>query len=668
MKEINPTTYQADTPDKLEVVIGDEKQDKFFPRVKLKKWGNEANFSVGLADPLTGGKINKRRGAISIKKGDTTARFYELSGGGSKPLKHIRRALNGNHVTALQATSEFELVKHIYEPGTFYLAHYIVTEPSIAAFDLMPANLHMEADGKGFVKDFNYTDKSAYHPDDIPIPSYDRLKLVRFYTPYTPVVNPCYMEAGVHQIDMQWFGTDMGGLVAPQLMDAVQHVLKKQGIQTMRHTTRDKLYFKHKNRWVKFFSAQENETGVYAYINVSAEYNKAYDFYRTDIEKDIRDQYAYGIQFGHPRVSHDILEPIMKEFAKRLRVPLKDEQYTKKESSLWQTIQKLQDNTDWSVHAKRNDANWFLQPQQEGFEFEVVLSKKPSSNEIQLTCSVPKNVTAYYQAELSYEQMIKEGLIRPPNIQKSLAIYHTEKKGSDYKTGKIAHIDRPIAHDATGHSVFCDFKDLVGMEDGQIIDLSQGLTISVPQEFIDTAVYPITIDPTFGYTTAGGSFATAINTIKGTVQTAPTAGLLTSLSAHISNGGAGSAEYEGAIYRSSDNSLVAQTTNSTTVNPSATWVTLDLANEEISAIDYILSFWGTSTGGYGGQIDLYYDSTGGKTSKTKAETYSANNWPNPITWDSDEANRQYSIYVTHESVLSINLSDGNSQVSGPKIV
>jgi hypothetical protein len=66
--------------------------------------------------------------------------------------------------------------------------------------------------------------------------------------------------------------------------------------------------------------------------------------------------------------------------------------------------------------------------------------------------------------------------------------------GQNYKTGKLCHIYRPWAEDAKGQRVWCDLT----------ID-ADVMTITVPQDFLDSAAYPVLVDPTFGYTTHGAS-------------------------------------------------------------------------------------------------------------------------------------------------------------------
>ena len=135
-----------------------------------------------------------------------------------------------------------------------------------------------------------------------------------------------------------------------------------------------------------------------------------------------------------------------------------------------------------------------------GFEFEVELSEKPSSNVIEYTIQ-SKNFDFFYQPALTEEQLEVEN-VRPDNIIGSYAVYHKTRKnnrvgGKAYRTGKAFHIYRPFVEDADNNRVWCD------------LDINDGLMIiTIPQKFLDEATYPIVIDPTFGYTSVGGSVTT----------------------------------------------------------------------------------------------------------------------------------------------------------------
>jgi len=81
----------------------------------------------------------------------------------------------------------------------------------------------------------------------------------------------------------------------------------------------------------------------------------------------------------------------------------------------------------------------------------------------------------------------------------SYAVYHSTKRnnivgGMEYQTGKAFHIYRPHAVDADGVKVWCE------------LDITEGeLTVTVPEDFLNKASYPVVVDPTFGYSSVGAS-------------------------------------------------------------------------------------------------------------------------------------------------------------------
>jgi hypothetical protein len=83
---------------------------------------------------------------------------------------------------------------------------------------------------------------------------------------------------------------------------------------------------------------------------------------------------------------------------------------------------------------------------------------------------------------------------RPIDIVESLAVYHSFKRDNDAKTGKIMHIPRPKLTDKLG---------AVGW--GKSAYVNGALQITLPGQFMKDAAYPVVVDPTFGYTSAGAS-------------------------------------------------------------------------------------------------------------------------------------------------------------------
>jgi len=137
-----------------------------------------------------------------------------------------------------------------------------------------------------------------------------------------------------------------------------------------------------------------------------------------------------------------------------------------------------------------------------GFEFEIELLEKPASAEFNFSLQ-HKGLNFLYQAPLTAAEIV-EGVVRPEHVVGSYAVYHSSKahnsnRGKHYRSGKAFHIYRPWAEDADKKRVWCELT--IDAERNQAL-------LKVPQDFLESARYPIIIDPTLGYTTWGGSNVT----------------------------------------------------------------------------------------------------------------------------------------------------------------
>ena len=111
-----------------------------------------------------------------------------------------------------------------------------------------------------------------------------------------------------------------------------------------------------------------------------------------------------------------------------------------------------------------------------------------------------KNVIGYKQLPLT-QQEIDKGFSFPENVINSIAFYHNSKGGMneaggmEYKFGKIGHQYRIKLTDANGDWIWADQNWLPETNEHELL---------FPKEWLDNAVYPVIVDPTFGYTSVGG--------------------------------------------------------------------------------------------------------------------------------------------------------------------
>jgi hypothetical protein len=241
-------------------------------------------------------------------------------------------------------------------------------------------------------------------------------------------------------------------------------------------------------------------------------------------------------------------------------------------------------------------------------EYEIVLSSKPKSNIFTLPFTT-KDLVFYYQPPLTQELDPKEydsiteteawkdgklSVSRPENVVGSYAVYHASKSGGVYGTGKAFHIYRPWAEDVKGVRVWCSLK----VE-------KDTFTITVPQIFLDKAVYPVVVDPTFGYTSIGASaYYGDVGYMVSSKVVSPAAGTATKIWVYYKeHAGVYSGNVKAALYDASKNYLEKTDEQAFTDGDGAKWFTFTLDNTvAISATTYFI------TTQHSDWFDVAYDS------------------------------------------------------------
>lgn len=136
-------------------------------------------------------------------------------------------------------------------------------------------------------------------------------------------------------------------------------------------------------------------------------------------------------------------------------------------------------------------------------EWEAILYQKPG-NQFSWTFPIEhNNLDILYQSTTYSEREIELNAYRPDSVKGSYAAYHSYRAWNQYKNSKAFHIYRPKAWDSAGDTVWLDLD---------IDTVANELTITGNRQWFRDAVYPVTIDPTFGYTTMPGSSVGVNNT------------------------------------------------------------------------------------------------------------------------------------------------------------
>ena len=226
-----------------------------------------------------------------------------------------------------------------------------------------------------------------------------------------------------------------------------------------------------------------------------------------------------------------------------------------------------------------------------GFKIDIILDKKPKTNEFCYTIDGYEDYDFFYQPELTQED-IDDGAIRPEEIVGSYAVYHKTKKDHitgqvNYKTGKAFHIPFPYIWEVDDETTKQRAENLT-YTDGQLCVVAQ-------QDFLDKANYPVRIDPTFGYTSIGASSQNPNSgyDARGSSATA-VSGTLTKISAAFRNedsNASADVQYLFSASASDRDSLYASGTESESMTTSFAWHDSAAISVSLSgSTQYVTSF------------------------------------------------------------------------------
>lgn len=294
-----------------------------------------------------------------------------------------------------------------------------------------------------------------------------------------------------------------------------------------------------------------------------------------------------------------------------------------------------------------------------GFKIDVILNEKPSTNRFCYQIEGAENYDFFYQPPLT-EQEIAEGASRPPEIEGSYAVYHKTLKNhvigqENYATGKVMHIPRPQVWEMANEEATKQWADL-SYENGQ-------LCVTAPQDFLDTATYPVRIDPTFGYTTVGATpTSLTSDRVEGSfTKNLPISASIETISVYTeTDAGVAYRETKGALYDVSTNGIVAEGRIARITVSSPEWFELPI-QKQISASDYYISFGFDAAGfGSGGTVFYYYDTVGSANRVSEAITF-----PNvPSTATPVSSTREISIYATYINLPNtLRLNNGTLRIN-----
>ena len=297
-----------------------------------------------------------------------------------------------------------------------------------------------------------------------------------------------------------------------------------------------------------------------------------------------------------------------------------------------------------------------------GVEVAVVLKEKPESNVFDFTITGADTLDFFYQPELTKEE-IDQGDQRPENVIGSYAVYHKNKSGHadgelNFETGKAFHIYRPKIVDAKGNETWGALAYLPAQEGKE-----GSLSVTVPQEFLDKAEYPVTVDPTFGNSAVGASSAIYTGRHASPFTSPSAGGTIYALSAYVGCT-AGTAQVGTAIYADSTTTpgtpgLFAATDSGNASVAGAGWYTTTLSYQYATSSTLWLAGWMQPCSSSGAAV--YYYDTGALNQEARSANDTFENWPQQsYNASSTMPGRIDSIYASY--------AEGTGVTSAPRAV
>jgi len=278
-------------------------------------------------------------------------------------------------------------------------------------------------------------------------------------------------------------------------------------------------------------------------------------------------------------------------------------------------------------------------------KFVWYLKEKPKTNKVQFTIQ-SKGLKFAYQPELTQKEK-DEGASRPENVVGSYAVYMENPGtnwvgGKEYKVGKVGHIFRPHLYDSNGLEAWGDLH----IENGKY-------EVTIPQDFLDKAVFPIKSNDTFGYEDLGASIDSnqPAQSLRGSKFASASGGTVTQINVWI-NKAPVAIDFKGVIVLASNLNIITNGVSNINSQDSSGRFNYLIGmtfstNPTVSATDYVLTMIFNGSNPY---ADIYYDS--GDTDQGYNDT--SNNYTTPTNpTDATTNDRKYSIYATYTAAATI---------------
>lgn len=518
----------------------------------MKSWQHKAyQINVELDQHLTIHKWGEDFLRVKLPEDKSNHRFKPLSKAPIVPATGFR-LINLGSVTPTRIGSIQDLKDYVNEPADkITITYYNSDRLAMMYYGLYPRDDYVDS-GKLSIPDMRVNTGSFNDP---------------------MVMDPTLKLLDIHYVEGRDDPTRIHDTFAKALTDLItQHNIEVKA-------DKGKLYWNDNGKWVKFFSTEAYNGHYYCYINFGIDYNSAHKYLKVDSRT--KDKLAYGVP-----VDTSVVDRALESFAESYGLPLENSSFTEEESSELERLDKVHDDRDWVENGKRSYPSNNFANNIDGFEHEFDLLEKPKSNIFSFELE-------HSGLQFDYQPEEDDGY-RPDHVKKSYAVYHPTKRHDQYQTGKITHIYRPLISDSGGDKTWAD------------LDITNDvMSITVPQDFLDAATYPVTVDPTFGYTTAGGTSAATSNSTAQQYSLLAQTGFAAAIQSYWWYG-TNIVEIAGTVYNNSTKALVDHSSNNTSNGSTAGWNAISAGGTTLSAISYDIGFQVLAGSGYT-VTTFYYD-------------------------------------------------------------
>ena len=613
LDKLNDTTYRY-LDEGTEIVVGDEKQADFYPRIKIKKWGNACNISVGI-DGSSSSNLVTVAGNRLTWSGQQEAIFYPIEDDSNivrdkiswihlenidpytaaAAVEMLRSLPLSASITALSFTlsgpalffsgqwpaEKYARLKATLSVDTLALLVADDTPITLAAGSVLElhdtTDSYTMADYNGsqvkinksnwgnlvdaLAIDFDHQNKSEYANNRPNFPTRRDIPAIRLAMQGD---RPIYVDQGVVTIVVNngignpddshteaFVASIMSAIADAGLTDVTEHA---QTLNDNDGYFLVNIHFDSSNTNTKFVSVCRSNGLMFCVLSIDGETNKVHDFYQQVNQEHIDAPVAHGVSGSCQATKESIVPAIAVEFSNRIGYQLLDRDLTAEENNTVTKLLPVQRTFAWVEGSNRPDPAAFIVGTEKAYEFSVGITSPPPNNRIAFSV-LAKNCEFQYQTPPTREAKLYTQ-IPPSKLDGGYIILardsiHEKTTTIGYHDRELCRLDRPIAIDCHGNKYLCNIE-VVSTTAPTAEDITAIVEVVLPIALADSSLYPIILDPTFGYSGNTGLSASAFDTVLGLTASPTSNGRLIYMDCSVFIGAANNpVKRKAAVYQES---------------------------------------------------------------------------------------------------------------------